>query len=99
MHATLRRMKVKRESLPATSPGPKRVRVDETKGTAASANGEAMSTEEGRPKRRAALDRPDYYNMHNHNATPTRGWLDLIKNPAKHGRVIKDGELTTGLVS
>lgn len=46
---------------------------------------------ERRPKRKAALDRPDYYNMHHHNATPTKGWLDLIKDPAKHGRVIKEG--------
>lgn len=46
-----------------------------------------------RPKRKAALDRPDYWNMHNHIATPTKNWLDLIKDPKKYGRVIKPGEL------
>lgn len=90
MHATLRRRTVKREGASATSP-PKRLRAENASG-ALPVNGEA-SNEEGRPKRRAALDRPDYFNMHNHNATPTRSWLDLIKNPAKHGRVIKEGEL------
>ncbi|TXT09207.1 hypothetical protein VHUM_02681 [Vanrija humicola] len=42
-----------------------------------------------RPKRKAALERPDYWNMHNHIATPTKNWLDLIKDPKKYGRVIK----------
>jgi hypothetical protein len=31
--------------------------------------------------------------MHNHIATPTKNWLDLIKDPKKYGRVIKPGEL------
>lgn len=90
MHATLRRRKVKRQSDPA-SPA-KRAKFD-SHATGTPPGGDTP-TEEARPKRRAALDRPDYYNMHNHNATPTRSWLDLIKDPAKHGRVIHEGELS-----
>lgn len=91
MHATLRRKRVKQESTSA-SPTTKRARLEPQASVTPSANGHA-TPEPGRPKRRAALDRPDYYNMHNHNATPTRSWLDLIKNPAKHGRKIKEGKL------
>lgn len=91
MHSTMRRKRVNQPST-SSSPATKRARLDSQVSVSSSANGDA-TPEQGRPKRHAALDRPDYYNMHNHNATPTRGWLDLIKNPAKHGRVIKEGEL------
>ncbi|BEI84833.1 hypothetical protein CcaverHIS002_0502340 [Cutaneotrichosporon cavernicola] len=91
IQATLRRRRVKQGSTSA-SPSTKRSRLDSQASVTPSANGD-VTPDRGRPKRRAALDRPDYYNMHNHNATPTRSWLDLIKNPAKHGRVIKEGEL------
>lgn len=30
--------------------------------------------------------------MHNHVATPTKQWVDLIKDPAKYGRVIREGK-------
>lgn len=61
-----------------------------TEGSQASTStGHDASAADGRPKRKAALDRPDYWNMHHHNATPTKGWIDLIKDPKKHGRVIK----------
>jgi len=51
-------------------------------------NGADPPPAQSRPKRQAALDRPDYYSMHNHVATPTKQWVDLIKDPAKYGRVI-----------
>ncbi|CAK9781731.1 unnamed protein product [Cutaneotrichosporon oleaginosum] len=89
MHATLRRKRVAKSGASA-SPIGKRARLETQTHASSSANGDA-TLEQGRPKRRAALDRPDYLNMHNHTATPTRGWIDLIKNPAKYDRVIKDG--------
>lgn len=58
-------------------------------GSQASTSTSHDAAAEGRPKRKAALERPDYWNMHHHNATPTKGWIDLIKDPKKHGRVIK----------
>ena len=45
-----------------------------------------------RPKRQAALNRPDYHAMHNHIATPTARWLELIKEPGKYGTSISPGE-------
>lgn len=61
-----------------------------TEGSQASTStGHDAAAAEGRPKRKAALERPDYWNMHHHNATPTKGWIDLIKDPKKRGRVIK----------
>jgi len=44
-----------------------------------------------RPKRSAALNRPDYHALHHHIATPTARWLDLIKDPQKYGTVIVEG--------
>ncbi|RXK37331.1 hypothetical protein M231_05397 [Tremella mesenterica] len=44
-----------------------------------------------RPKRKAALNRPDYLAMHNHIPTPTGKWLELINDPEKYGaRILED---------
>lgn len=100
MATTLKRQrKPKRESSAAGgSPSAKRARQDSPKAanghTAVNGGTNGTSTlVEGRPKRQAALDRPDYLNMHNHVPTPTKQWVDLIKDPAKYGRVIKEGKL------
>jgi len=45
-----------------------------------------------RPKRQAALNRPDYHALHHHIATPTGKWLQLIGDPEKYGKVIKEGK-------
>lgn len=45
-----------------------------------------------RPKRQVALNRPDYNALHHHIATPTAKWLELIADPGKFGRTIKEGE-------
>ncbi|WWC63582.1 uncharacterized protein I303_106187 [Kwoniella dejecticola CBS 10117] len=51
-------------------------------------NGSVEAGPEGRPKRN--LKQLDYNNLNNSIATPTNQWLDLIANPAKYGRVIRD---------
>jgi len=53
-------------------------------------DGEKMNGS-ARPKRQAALNRPDYHALHHHIATPTARWLDLIKDPEKYGTTIKPG--------
>lgn len=45
-----------------------------------------------RPRRQVALARPDYSALHHHIPTPTTKWLDLIADPEKYGRVIREGE-------
>jgi hypothetical protein len=45
-----------------------------------------------RPKRQAAMHRPDYHALHHHIATPTARWLDLINDPEKYGTKISTGE-------
>jgi F-box/leucine-rich repeat protein 10/11 len=53
----------------------------------------AATTEDGsRPKRAAAMNRPDYHALHHHIATPTARWLDLIHDPKKYGATISGGE-------
>jgi F-box/leucine-rich repeat protein 10/11 len=53
----------------------------------------AAKTEDGsRPKRAAAMNRPDYHALHHHIATPTARWLDLIHDPKKYGATISGGE-------
>ncbi|ORY29669.1 hypothetical protein BCR39DRAFT_531569 [Naematelia encephala] len=42
-----------------------------------------------RPKRQAALNRPDYHALHNHDAAPTSRWLALIADPERYGATIK----------
>ncbi|ORX38273.1 hypothetical protein BD324DRAFT_620219 [Kockovaella imperatae] len=44
-----------------------------------------------RPKRQAALNRPDYHALHHHIATPTAKWLELIANPQHFDVVISEG--------
>jgi hypothetical protein len=46
-----------------------------------------------RPKRQAALNRPDYHALHHHIATPTGKWLRLIADPEKYNTTILDGKL------
>ena len=48
-----------------------------------------------RPKRQAALNRPDYHALHHHISTPTGKWLDLIANPEKYNTTILDGKSHT----
>lgn len=67
----------------------KRARPSTEDSQASASTGNDATAAEGRPKRRAALERPDYWNMHHHNATPTKGWIDLIKDPKKYGREVK----------
>ncbi|KAL1407772.1 JmjC domain-containing histone demethylation protein 1 [Vanrija albida] len=83
--ATLKKPR-KRASGSAASPTRKRPRASSTE---AAPEPVGTGVDAPRPKRKAALDRPDYWNMHNHIATPTKNWLDLIKDPKKYGRVIK----------
>lgn len=53
---------------------------------------ESIKSEDGhRPKRAAALNRPDYHALHHHIATPTARWLDLIQDPGKYGVKIAEG--------
>lgn len=80
---------------PADAPDTKRLRQSSsiTENTPVPESQADTPTTEGRPKRQAALDRPDYLNMHNHVPTPTKNWIDLIKDPPKYGRVIKPGGL------
>ena len=59
----------------------------------AMSNGEPPGEASSRPKRQAALNRPDYHALHHHIATPTAKWLDLINDPEKYGKTIKEGEL------
>jgi len=47
-----------------------------------------------RPKRQAALNRPDYHALHHHIATPTGKWLRLIADPEKYNTTILDGKLS-----
>jgi hypothetical protein len=51
------------------------------------------SSATARPKRQAALNRPDYHALHHHIATPTGKWLRLIADPEKYNTTILDGEL------
>jgi hypothetical protein len=53
-------------------------------------NGEGDSAS-ARPKRQAALNRPDYHALHHHIATPTAKWLHLIADPEKYNVTILDG--------
>ena len=53
---------------------------------------ESDGKSQSRPKRQAAMHRPDYHALHHHIATPTGKWLDLIANPAAYGMVIREGE-------
>jgi len=53
------------------------------------------SSAPSRPKRQAALNRPDYHALHHHIATPTGKWLRLIADPEKYNTTILDGELST----
>ena len=46
-----------------------------------------------RPKRQAAMNRPDYHALHHHIATPTSKWLELISNPKQFGVIISEGKL------
>jgi hypothetical protein len=45
-----------------------------------------------RPKRQAALNRPDYHALHHHISTPTGKWLRLIADPEKNNATILDGK-------
>ena len=45
-----------------------------------------------RPKRQAAMHRPDYHALHHHIATPTARWLDLIHDPEKYNTKISEGK-------
>jgi F-box/leucine-rich repeat protein 10/11 len=98
-----RSMGAKRTS-PASSshatPAPaKRAKLEDQPqpGTPVSANGHGAESEAGpsRPKRQAALNRPDYHALHHHIATPTAKWLHLIADPEKYNATILDGELAT----
>ena len=51
------------------------------------------SSATARPKRQAALNRPDYHALHHHIATPTGKWLRLIADPEKYNTIILDGKL------
>jgi F-box/leucine-rich repeat protein 10/11 len=51
------------------------------------------SSAPSRPKRQAALNRPDYHALHHHIATPTGKWLRLIADPEKYNATILDGKL------
>lgn len=53
--------------------------------------GKDESSSSSRPKRQAAMNRPDYHALHHHISTPTARWLDLIHDPDKYGVIIKDG--------
>ena len=48
-------------------------------------------TTNSRPKRQATLNRLDYHALHHSIATPTGKWLELIHNPEKYGKTIKEG--------
>ena len=50
------------------------------------------SSSTARPKRQAALNRPDYHALHHHIATPTGKWLRLIADPEKYNTTILDGK-------
>ncbi|KAK4689621.1 hypothetical protein P7C73_g484, partial [Tremellales sp. Uapishka_1] len=74
----------------------KRVKLDSESGdrTAVESTSPAPeSTTDSRPKRQAALNKPDYHALHNHIATPTSKWLELIHDPGKTNRVINDAKL------
>lgn len=63
-----------------------------TKGTSTKGNDGDNPSQTSRPKRQAAMNRPDYHALHHHIATPTARWLDLIHNPEKYNTTISDGE-------
>lgn len=74
----------------------KRVKVEQPDAASpATANGHDGEGESapGRPKRQAALNRPDYHALHHHIATPTAKWLHLIADPEKYNVTILDGKL------
>jgi F-box/leucine-rich repeat protein 10/11 len=59
--------------------------------TTVDTQGQPMKEGEARPKRQAAMHRPDYHALHHHISTPTAKWLDLIGNPEKYGTKITEG--------
>ena len=60
--------------------------IEETK-----VNNGANGATTSRPKRQAALNRLDYHALHHSIATPTTKWLNLIHDPEKYGKTIKEG--------
>lgn len=70
----------------------KRAKVEPTEETRKGEPGDDSSAT-ARPKRQAALNRPDYHALHHHIATPTGKWLRLIADPEKYNTTILDGKL------
>jgi hypothetical protein len=82
-------------SSPGTSAAPaKRVKRESTEDTVKTEAADGTASTSARPKRQAALNRPDYHALHHHIATPTGKWLRLIADPEKYNTTILDGKLS-----
>ncbi|KAL7422386.1 JmjC domain-containing histone demethylation protein 1 [Cryptotrichosporon argae] len=77
-----------RTSAVKAKPSPARPVVPAAQPVVPVEDAESAADGPSRPKRQAAKNAPDYANLHNHVPTPTRTWLELIRNPGATGRVI-----------